>query len=212
MSGATVRTWASVGLLVATFLGSLASLTSCRPFEKFWQIFPDPGVMCQSNISPLIIAVFLTCNILSDLYLVSLPIPVLLRAPLKKMQKLSLISLFSCTILITGMAIVRAYFIIRVSTQENTILVSLKAFLTVCYPIGPMDRRRWRMGHPRGLCCCYYHKHTNHYTLDQELAISMPWKDGNWIGPGQFRAEYTYRPKASCVQSQPPGSGANAAQ
>lgn len=117
MSGARTRTWVSVGLLVVTFLGSLASLMGCRPFEKYWQIFPDPGVMCQSNISPLIIAVVLTCNILSDLYLVSLPIPVLLRAPLKKTQKLSLISLFSCNILITGMAIVRAYFIIQVSPQ-----------------------------------------------------------------------------------------------
>lgn len=115
MSGARARTWVSVGLLLATFLGSLASLTSCRPFESFWQLFPDPGVMCQANISPLIIAVFLTCNISSDLCLVSLPIPVLLRAPLKNTQKLSLISLFSCTILITGMAIVRAVFIIQVS-------------------------------------------------------------------------------------------------
>lgn len=123
MAGATVRTSVSVVLLVATFLGSLASLASCRPYQKFWQIFPDPGVMCQANISPLIIAVFLACNILSDVYLVSLPIPVLLRAPLKKTQKLSLISLFSCNIFITGMAIVRAVFIIKVSTCKITVVM-----------------------------------------------------------------------------------------
>lgn len=74
--------------------------------------------MCQANISPLIIAVFLACNIMSDIYLVSMPIPVLIRAPLKATQKLSLISLFSCNILITGMAIVRAVYIIKVSGWE----------------------------------------------------------------------------------------------
>lgn len=117
--GAKVRIWASVGVLVVTFLGCLASLfTSCRPFQNMWQLFPDPGIMCQANISPLIVAVFLGCNIVSDLYLVSLPIPVLIRAPLKYSEKLSLISLFSCNLLITGMAIVRAVFIIQVSGQK----------------------------------------------------------------------------------------------
>lgn len=114
--GAKARIWASVGLLVVTFLGCVAALlTSCRPFDHMWQLYPNPGVMCEANISPMIISVFLGCNILSDIYLVSLPIPVLIRAPLKSTQKLSLISLFSCNILITGMAIVRAYYIIKVS-------------------------------------------------------------------------------------------------
>lgn len=146
VSGARARIWVSVVMLLTTFLGSLASLTSCRPFEQYWQIFPDPGVMCQSNISPLIIAVFLTCNILSDLYLVSLPIPVLLRAPLKKTQKLSLISLFSCNILITGMAIVRAVYIIQVSITNDSIMPTMTFGLTKHNETGPMDRRRWRVG------------------------------------------------------------------
>lgn len=86
--------------------------------------------MCEANISPMIIAVFLGCNILSDIYLVSLPIPVLIRAPLKSTQKLSLISLFSCNILITGMAIVRAVYIIRVSDSLSYLDVEMMQTLT----------------------------------------------------------------------------------
>lgn len=85
-------------LLVVTFAGTVAAvLLGCQPFEKYWQISPDPGMLCLPAISPVLIAVFLSLNILTDLYLLSIPIPVLLRAPLRKMQKVSLISLFGCS-------------------------------------------------------------------------------------------------------------------
>lgn len=97
-----------------------ALFSSCRPFNHYWQVTPDPGMLCTAAISPVLIYVFLGCNIFTDLYLVSLPVPVLIRAPLKKTQKLSLICLFGCNILISGMTIVRAYFIMKVRTPTSS--------------------------------------------------------------------------------------------
>lgn len=96
--GAKSRAWISATLLVVTFAGTVAAvLLGCHPFKKYWQISPDPGMLCLPAISPVLIAVFLSLNIFTDLYLLSIPIPVLLRAPLRRMQKVSLISLFCCS-------------------------------------------------------------------------------------------------------------------
>lgn len=117
-----MRAWFGAGLLFVTWASLFVALfASCRPFKKFWQIFPDPGLMCQPAISPILISVFLTCNILTDLYLISIPVPVLLRARLRTSQKFSLISLFSCNILITGIAVVRAIFMlsVRIPTKDS---------------------------------------------------------------------------------------------
>lgn len=116
MRGAKLRAWISAGLLFFTWAATVASVfVTCRPFKMMWQIFPDPGIICQPAISPVLISVFLSCNIFTDIYLISLPIPVLIRAPLRKSQKLSLISLFSCNILITGIALTRAILMLKVS-------------------------------------------------------------------------------------------------
>lgn len=104
-------------ILLVTYAGTIAAvLLGCHPFDKYWQIFPNPGSMCMPAISPILIAVFLSCNIFTDLYLVSMPIPVLLRAPLRKTQKVSLISLFGCNVLVTAIAVVRAILMLKVST------------------------------------------------------------------------------------------------
>lgn len=116
MRGAKLRAWISAALLFVTWAATVVSVfVTCRPFKMMWQIFPDPGLICLPAISPVLISVFLSCNIFTDIYLISLPIPVLIRAPLRKTQKLSLISLFSCNILITGIALTRAILMLKVS-------------------------------------------------------------------------------------------------
>ncbi|PSR83420.1 hypothetical protein BD289DRAFT_370042, partial [Coniella lustricola] len=106
--------WVGAGFLLLTWAAtSVTVLASCQPLTNYWQIFPDPGTMCQPAISPILIAVFLGCNVITDVYLISIPIPVLLKARLRSSQKISLICLFSCTILITGISIVRALFMLK---------------------------------------------------------------------------------------------------
>lgn len=84
-----------------------------------WQIYPDPGPICYAGVSPVLIGVTLAGNVLTDIYLISIPVPALLRASLGRVQKVSLVSLFSCSSLITAMAIVRVVviFVVRRSRK-----------------------------------------------------------------------------------------------
>lgn len=115
ITGARTRAWAGTILLVVTWVSIVVTvLASCRPLNKMWQIFPDPGPTCYAGVSPILIGVTLAGNILTDVYLISIPVPALLRASLGRVQKVSLVSLFSCSSLITAMAIVRVVVIVVV--------------------------------------------------------------------------------------------------
>ncbi|KAG6368869.1 hypothetical protein INS49_003086 [Diaporthe citri] len=119
ITGAKRRAWAGTILLILTWVSILVTvLASCRPLNKMWQIFPDPGPICYAGVSPILIGVTLAGNILTDIYLISIPVPALLRASLGRVQKISLVSLFSCSSLITAMAIVRVV-VIFVNSNSN---------------------------------------------------------------------------------------------
>lgn len=95
-------------MLGATYLAvALSILLSCQPFHKFWQINPNPGSessastdsswspvtteqilishqptdVCQPTISSVYVLVIVILNVLSDAYLISIPLPV--RDPTK---------------------------------------------------------------------------------------------------------------------------------
>ncbi|KAK2003776.1 hypothetical protein LX36DRAFT_720764 [Colletotrichum falcatum] len=84
----------------------------CYPFEKNWQIYPDPGNLCQPAISKINILVVVVLNSLTDLYLLSIPIPMLWGAQLPLRKKLGLIVLFSGGIFVTMAGILRCVLII----------------------------------------------------------------------------------------------------
>lgn len=84
-----------------------------------WQIYPDPGEICYAASSPALLWTYWICNILTDIHLISIPIPILLRASLPPRQKATLIGVFGCTILITLMATVRLVFIKQVSASKS---------------------------------------------------------------------------------------------
>lgn len=120
ITGAKKRAWAGTILLVVTWISIVVTvLASCRPLNKMWQIFPDPGPICYAGVSPILIGVTLAGNILTDVYLISIPVPALLRASLGRVQKISLVSLFSCSSLITAMAIVRVVVIVVVRSPRG---------------------------------------------------------------------------------------------
>lgn len=114
-----MRGWIGTGLLVVTWVSIVITvLASCRPLNRMWQIFPDPGAICYAGVSPVLIGVTLAANVVTDIYLISIPVPVLLRASLSRVQKVSLVSLFSCSSLITAMAVVRVAVIVVVSSSQ----------------------------------------------------------------------------------------------
>lgn len=64
-------------ILAVTYLGvELTILCSCQPFHHFWQITPDPGRLCQATNSPAYVLTVVITNILTDIYLLSIPLPV----------------------------------------------------------------------------------------------------------------------------------------
>lgn len=64
-------------LLTITYLATaLSLLLSCQPFHKFWQIYPDPGNICQPTRSKVYVFMCLLPNVLTDAYLSTIPLPV----------------------------------------------------------------------------------------------------------------------------------------
>lgn len=64
-------------MLTVTYIAvALTLLLSCQPMRKFWQVSPDPGVTCQPTKSPVYVLVVVIPNILTDVYLLSIPLPV----------------------------------------------------------------------------------------------------------------------------------------
>ncbi|KAK4150035.1 hypothetical protein C8A00DRAFT_37367 [Chaetomidium leptoderma] len=107
------RIYAGFVLIVVTWIAVLLSiLFGCYPFEKNWQIYPDPGIFCQPAISEIDIFVTVVLNVLTDIYLMSIPIPMLWTSSLKPLKKAGLILLFSGGIFVTTAAILRCALII----------------------------------------------------------------------------------------------------
>lgn len=72
-------------------------------------------VRCYAERSPYILWTFLVCNILTDIYLTVLPMPMLWKSTLSKPTKLALIILFGCGILVAATALFRAVLVVSVS-------------------------------------------------------------------------------------------------
>ena len=70
---------------------------------------------CQPAISKVDIFVTVVLNVITDIYLMSIPIPMLLKASLKPLKKAGLIFLFSGGIFVMVAGILRCVLIITVS-------------------------------------------------------------------------------------------------
>jgi len=82
--------WIGFTLVIATFLFFLGALfIGCRPFERYWQIYPNPGRNCQPAISKPIIWTSYAGNIVTDIYLILIPMPLLWESTLKLSKKLA---------------------------------------------------------------------------------------------------------------------------
>ncbi|KAI0206636.1 hypothetical protein F4808DRAFT_447412 [Astrocystis sublimbata] len=74
---------------------ALGFLLSCQPFHHFWQIFPDPGKLCEPTNSPYYVLSALISDIVTDLYLVSIPLSLLWGVKIPMRKKVVLLGLFS---------------------------------------------------------------------------------------------------------------------
>ncbi|MCJ1369066.1 hypothetical protein MMC20_000274 [Loxospora ochrophaea] len=83
---------------------SVVTFSECRPFSGYWTVLPDPGVCCRAQLQLMTYGVL---NIITDLMLIFLPLPLLLKIKLPFAQKFQLFFLFSLGFLIIGITIAR---------------------------------------------------------------------------------------------------------
>ncbi|RMI99747.1 hypothetical protein CDV36_015992, partial [Fusarium kuroshium] len=101
-------------LIAVTYIAIIASIfCGCQPFHNLWQIDPDPGNLCQPASSKLLIFLVVTLNIVTDIYLMAIPIPVLWKANVPKFKKLVLLLLFSGGVFVMVAGILRCVLILK---------------------------------------------------------------------------------------------------
>ncbi|PWY89911.1 hypothetical protein BO70DRAFT_368545 [Aspergillus heteromorphus CBS 117.55] len=105
--------WVGFGLVIGCFLTSLITiLAACRPFQKNWQINPDPGNVCQPAISKPVIAATFAANLVTDPYLVLIPIPMLWKSSLKLLKKIAATVVLSAGIFVLVCATLKSVFLL----------------------------------------------------------------------------------------------------
>ncbi|KAL2796013.1 hypothetical protein BJX66DRAFT_350286 [Aspergillus keveii] len=108
-----LRVKIAYALIGATYIAVICSiLFGCHPIQKNWQINPDPGNYCQPAVSKIDVYVTVTLNVATDVYLISIPTPILFKARLPLREKLELLILFSGGIFVMAAGILRCVLIV----------------------------------------------------------------------------------------------------
>ncbi|EWC44270.1 hypothetical protein DRE_01096 [Drechslerella stenobrocha 248] len=109
----TVKIRVGAVLLVTTYTAVILSIhLGCHPYSKNFQMNPDPGNACQPAISKIDCYVTVVLNVLTDLYLMYIPLPLMWKAQIPLKRKFLLIAMFSggCFVILAG--ILRVAFIL----------------------------------------------------------------------------------------------------
>lgn len=121
----------SVGIgrcvLIVTFIAVVISdLAECQPFSHYWQVSPDPGAQCRQGYANLITNG--VCNVLTDVLLVALPVPIILRSQMTFKRKAQLVLLFSMSLLVVAVTLYRLPKVISAhgSQQLRSVIASVE--------------------------------------------------------------------------------------
>ncbi|KAI5816211.1 hypothetical protein BZA77DRAFT_247311 [Pyronema omphalodes] len=125
--------WAmKASILYCTFV-------DCRPIHLYWQIWPDPGRCVRAKIQLIVMAAL---NIVTDLYLIAIPLPLVIRARLPLKRKLQLSFLFSLSFLIVIVTITRMAGLLRrenkLSQQSRSLWASIEIFIACIVANAPI--------------------------------------------------------------------------
>ncbi|KAI9879363.1 MAG: hypothetical protein M1830_008751 [Pleopsidium flavum] len=110
-----MQTRIKIGLVAigVTYVTTILSiLLGCRPLHKNWQINPDPGNYCQPAVSKIDLYVTVVLNVVTDLYLISIPLPLLWKARIPARRKYLLLVMFSGGIFVMMAGILRCVLIL----------------------------------------------------------------------------------------------------
>ncbi|KAL1794561.1 hypothetical protein ACET3X_006377 [Alternaria dauci] len=119
----TTRIYTAFALIITTFVAVIFTIyLSCRPFHHYWQINPDPGNTCTAAESKKLIWVTFILNVVTDLYLLLIPIPMLWKSSLKMYDKIAAMTVLGAGMLVIVCAIVKSFYLISdtANSAEHT--------------------------------------------------------------------------------------------
>ncbi|OQE14360.1 hypothetical protein PENSTE_c036G07533 [Penicillium steckii] len=94
-----------IAVFAATYVTvQIVTFTECDPFNHYWMVLPDPGTCCQAQLQLIVLGVL---NVVTDLMLIALPIPVLVLVKRSTIEKLQLAVLFAVGLFIVAITIAR---------------------------------------------------------------------------------------------------------
>ncbi|KAJ5497821.1 hypothetical protein N7453_006872 [Penicillium expansum] len=94
-----------IGIFAVTYIVvQIVTFTECDPFNHYWIVLPDPGICCQAQLQLIVLGVL---NIITDVMLIALPIPVLVIVKRSVVEKIQLAILFAVGLFIVAITIVR---------------------------------------------------------------------------------------------------------
>ncbi|KAF2622925.1 hypothetical protein BU25DRAFT_451779 [Macroventuria anomochaeta] len=100
-------------LIATSFVAVVMTIfLSCRPFNHYWQVSPDPGNSCQPAISKPILWVSFVLNVSTDIFLFFIPVPMLWKSSLRLYKKMAATSVLSAGLLIIICATLKSIYVI----------------------------------------------------------------------------------------------------
>ncbi|CAI7653691.1 unnamed protein product [Penicillium viridicatum] len=94
-----------IGIFAATYvIVQIVTFTECDPFNHYWIVIPDPGKCSQAQLQLIVLGVL---NVITDIMLIALPIPILVMVKRSTVEKIQLAILFAVGLFIVAITIAR---------------------------------------------------------------------------------------------------------
>ncbi|OJD33511.1 uncharacterized protein BKCO1_30000104 [Diplodia corticola] len=131
----------AIGVVGVTWLAEfLTVLLTCRPVQRNWQIYPDPGKLCthESAVWYIVQVIF---NVLTDAVIVPIPMPLVIKAKVSTAKKLGLVVLLGAGIFVMVAATLRVVFVLtNAAPSEPAIWAMRECFVATFVGNAPMIR------------------------------------------------------------------------
>ncbi|CAP91563.1 Pc13g04940 [Penicillium rubens Wisconsin 54-1255] len=105
-----------IGIFAATYIiVQIVTFTECDPFSHYWMVLPDPGICCRAQLQLIVVSMHSSnivvpsgvLNVITDIMLIALPIPILVLVKRSTIEKIQLAALFAVGLFIVAITIAR---------------------------------------------------------------------------------------------------------
>ncbi|KAJ6180253.1 hypothetical protein N7519_010714 [Penicillium mononematosum] len=97
-----------IGIFAATYVTvQIVTFTECDPFNHYWMVLPDPGICCRAQLQLIVLVSSGVLNVITDIMLIALPIPILVLVKRSIIEKIQLAALFAVGLFIVAITIAR---------------------------------------------------------------------------------------------------------